>query len=308
MDHNFYDDNVSDVSFDSGFSSQGEGKKVIKMIVKKNNIFKEEFFIPEQCKGCSIAKEQGFEDKILGVRIQTPFSYLLLEGCTKETVCDKKCVQLMYYGLSINTYVVERFWIELWQVMNGKVEIGDRAGFIDEFKKRVGFIKSGNQEGKEITIVIPEIVDMLVQFLKEKKISCSFECPVVGHRMIVARKKRGSETEYETEFIPIEELLGISSKELFKIKLGYFTPVAYTTYDVVLCFTEEEPCNYGNAHRSNVYIDSSEEEQLMILLNFELKLNDLVKQVVCNPQEGMKILERIDEVFKKQVMLASLRK
>jgi len=61
--------------------------------------FGEEYYIPEDCKEC---KEVEDEKKV-GIKIWTPYSYLLLEGCSNEKACPSKIKQLLFYGLGVGT-------------------------------------------------------------------------------------------------------------------------------------------------------------------------------------------------------------
>ncbi|MGC9100120.1 MAG: hypothetical protein ACP5HC_02485 [Caldisericum sp.] len=66
--------------------------------------FGEEYYIPEDCKKC---KEVEDEKKV-GIKIWTPYSYLLLEGCSNEKKCPSKIEQLLFYGLGVGTDIFNK--------------------------------------------------------------------------------------------------------------------------------------------------------------------------------------------------------
>lgn len=73
---------------------QKGAEKTIKFVLKQSSEFKELLYIPKHCEECSLYKDQELRERIIGLKLQTPYSYLLLEGCNTDRVCEHKNVQL----------------------------------------------------------------------------------------------------------------------------------------------------------------------------------------------------------------------
>jgi len=301
------DDLNFELSFEQNLKTERGSREVLNIVLKKSNEFKELFYIPPQCEKCSFYEDQDLRERIIGLKLQTPYSYLLLEGCNTDKVCEHKNVQLLYFGFSINTYVVEKFWIDLWEILTGKEVIKSEDELIKEMKKRTGFIKNSTQIEKDIVIAIPKLIDEIVQLLIEKRISCSFEYPVVGQMITIIDVDKG----FKKEVRPVEEEFDLSSKELFKIRLGYFTSVAYITYDIVTCFTREKGLgNYGGSYRSNVdqiFMKHADVEDPYDLeeMKFIVLLSELIRYLKDGVQKGVEMIEEASKIFKTRVILAS---
>ncbi|MEM1724225.1 MAG: hypothetical protein QXW71_00390, partial [Thermoplasmata archaeon] len=173
-------------------------------------------------------------------------------------------------------------------------------------KKEIGFVEGETQKDKEIVIALPEIVNRMVQFLIEKKITCLFEYPVVGYLVTVINIDEG----FKGKLVPLEEYDNISSREVFRIRLGYFTSTAYTVYDTVTCFTKKEGSRkYGGSYQSNVdqvFIDTNtENSHVLEELEFVLLLDRLTEYLENNIEKGLEVIEKVSKIFKTRVILAS---
>lgn len=138
---------------------------------------KKEIFIPDKCKSCRYYTEDKF--KVLGIRIQTPFSYILARGCVSDIPCNVKNVQTLFFGVGVNEADLRG---ELWGLLGGHEELDDKDELIRWIENFSGF-NLNNLE--KLEPVIPPVVERFAKTIIECEIPCGFNYPLVGWKNVV---------------------------------------------------------------------------------------------------------------------------
>ena len=286
-------------------------KKVIEIVVKKCDKLSEKLYIPEQCKDCEVSKDKDLRSRIIGLNLVTPYSYLLIEGCNLDRICDKKNLQLLYFGLGVDTLMVDTFWNDYWKILAGEVVIGDTEEFIKEAKRKIGFIetKNGRLE-KSLVMVLPKIVDEVVDCIIKEKLTCSFEYPLINFKYKVGEREKNGTVHYR--YTPIEEDFNATPKNFFRLRLSYYLPMCGVTYSTIVYFGEGETLGLGDRYFSTLRealdgiglgkykVDLYDELYLAMTLDNYISLLD--KKGAC---EVVKTLKDVDIAFKNYVGKAS---
>lgn len=89
---------------------------------------------------CSFIKEK--EKEPIGLRIHTPYSYVLFEGCNMDIPCLQKNLQVLYYGLYLDIGKLRTNFKDLWLILNGEIEVKDKGGLIKLLKRQAGYIEN----------------------------------------------------------------------------------------------------------------------------------------------------------------------
>lgn len=235
----------------TGIVEEDGERKVIEIVVKKCDELNEKLYIPEQCKDCEVSKDEDLRSRIIGLNLVTPYSYLLIEGCNLDRVCDKKNFQLLYFGLGVDTLMVDSFWNDYWRILTGEVVIKDMDEFVKEAKKKVGFIETKNDKlEKPLILAIPKIVNDVVECIIKEKLTCTFEYPLTNFKSKFSVRKKDGSVEYK--FAPIEEEFETTTKVFFRLRWGYYVPEIGIMHSNVIYFGDGEVQSLGDRFFSNV--------------------------------------------------------
>lgn len=235
----------------TGRVDEDSEKKVIEIVVKKCDELSEKLYIPEQCKDCEVSKDEDLRSRIIGLNLVTPYSYLLIEGCNLDRICDKKNLQLLYFGLGVNTLMVDSFWNDYWRILTGEVVIRDMKEFIKEAKRKMGFIetKDGKLE-KPLVIALPKIVDEIIECIIKEKLACTFEYPLINFKSKVGIREKDGTVNYK--YMLIEEEFETTPKSFFRLRWGYYMPGVAVMHSNVIHFGDGEIQSLGDRFFSNV--------------------------------------------------------
>lgn len=134
---------------------------------------KKEIFIPEKCKNCTYYVEN--KPDVVGIKIQTPFSYILVKGCVSEIPCEEKNIQLLFFGIGIDDYEIRGI---LWELLTGDRELKDKEKLVDLLEKFSGYKLNKACNTK---IELPEVVKYTVKAIIDSEFPCTFTYPIVGY-------------------------------------------------------------------------------------------------------------------------------
>ena len=134
---------------------------------------KKEIFIPEKCKACNYYIKHEVE--VLGIRVQTPFSYILVKGCVSDIPCEEKNVQTLFFGLSSTVETDLRG--ELWGMLSGDERLNDKEKLIETIEIISGYRLKNL---KKVQNNIPSIVERFIETIIASELPCGFEYPLTG--------------------------------------------------------------------------------------------------------------------------------
>lgn len=137
---------------------------------------------PELCKECKRIKRG--EVTPIGVRLVTPYSYLLLEGYDSKEICLVKTFQILYYGVYI------RFPDELldasesallikvtWEALSGERKFVNIEKMIDTYKTLMFYLKDEKEVRKKRVEEVRGFAKVIIKLLMEAKLPAIVKYP-----------------------------------------------------------------------------------------------------------------------------------
>lgn len=142
--------------------------------------FKETHYTPKLCSTCSLVSQNK---RKYGIILETPYSYLLLEGCFGRESCTQKNLQIFTYGIRIHEDFVRSVFYKLWdflvdvsdyenylpyydQTVEYTFNLEDYDYFVSQLKACIGFVKTE----KEVVVSLPQVVRRLIHVLIHAKV------------------------------------------------------------------------------------------------------------------------------------------
>lgn len=294
----------------TGRVEEDDEKKVIEIVVKKCDELSEKLYIPEQCKDCEVSKDEGLRSRIIGLNLVTPYSYLLIEGCNLDRVCDKKNLQLLYFGLGVDTLMVDSFWNDYWRVLTGEVVVKDIDEFIKEAKRKAGFIETKNGKlEKPLILAIPKIVNDVVECIIKEKLACTFEYPLTNFKSKFSVRRKDGTVEHH--FAPIEEEFETTTKVFFRLRWGYYVPEIGIMHSNVIYFGDGEVQSLGDRFFSNVRNKllscvRREDDNPLEEIQFAMMLDSYMNLLEKKGSHGViRTLKKIEKDLRELIVLVS---
>ena len=133
---------------------------------------KKEIFIPEKCKRCKYYIKN--KPDVIGIKIQTPFSYIMVKGCISDIPCEEKNQQIIFYGIGVDTKELGSI---LGELLIGRRELKDRNKLIDLIEV---FSGAKLNHSEKVKPDLPPVVEKFVKALIGAELPCRFSYPLVG--------------------------------------------------------------------------------------------------------------------------------
>ncbi len=165
-----------------------EGREGIDHLIQLPEEFDCKIYIPEFCTKCEVYSESKGKVKLYGIRITTPYSFLLLEGCNVGNSCPFKTFQLMHYGIFIKFPDEDSGELSLlentWQMLCGELEEKNIDELVKAYKIAVGYVNTDKKvkRPKEVKKKILAVVKALM--LSRLPVFVRFPYPKRVHRYI----------------------------------------------------------------------------------------------------------------------------
>lgn len=146
------------------------------------DFYESQVYEPELCKECRRINR----DEVIpvGIRLVTPYSYLLLEGCDSREICSVKTFQMLYYGIYI------RFPDELsdasestllvratWETLSGERKFVDIKKMIDIYKTLIFYPKNRKEAIRKQAEEVKEFAKVIIKVLMETKLPVIVKYP-----------------------------------------------------------------------------------------------------------------------------------
>ena len=171
---------------------------------------KKEIFIPEKCRICEYYTRHKVE--VLGVKVQTPFSYFLAKGCISDLVCEEKNVQSLFFGVSVDTDLQ----LFTWNLLTGEEKFKNGKER-EEYVDNVITIYGGKLKDLEkFKVKIPGVIEKIVKIAIESELPCFLSYPLP--RTVELDLDINPVTE---ELEIIEKPLPVPPDKMFRLNFAY---------------------------------------------------------------------------------------
>ena len=249
--------------------------------------FGEEYYIPEDCKECKEVEDK----RKVGVKIWTPYSYLLLEGCSSEKRCPSKIKQLLFYGLGVGTDIFSEVIYLTESILYSNITKEEKEEAIDKLKIIFGYFP-----GKECKGNLPKSIELIALGMIYGKIPgvMCYPLPVV--------KRVYPEINPVTEELEIvEEIFDIPGDRACEFLFYFYSEKVEYVRKYLVFLTEEDTLQvyelFFLGYPEGISVDLLDKWVAAINITVSKQSEDQIKSFI----ETSKLLGKYIENVKKEI-------